>query len=509
VSERDPVLGLLGALVAVVLARRPPAAAARVGRQMLERALATRSSVIIEVHFTGFVVGGEPFGRGSAEVLRAAGRLIVLRLARLGLTAEAGEGDLHRLFEILALPPAALAERGGLAAALAAAAPRGVYAATTAGELYKPPPAPSASTPPPPPLAPPPAEAPPAPAPSSTAVADRAVEEGIEDAIRSLAGAPSLAAFQEVAGAIAQAVASHLSRGELAEAVPLVQALVEEADRQEREAPFREAARRHLHGVVNGRALAGLTAAVERGEAGAREMIGMLPALGEEAAEAFEALLVRSDDRALCAGLFRALGQGEGGRERLLALLLAEARGPRSRHLFALASLPGLEPGLVRRLAEAAASHSDPAVRLEGARAAAALGGREGLRILIGLLGDRKRVVKLEAVRLMASLGDPAVVPPLEELLEEGADEEVEIAAVEALGASRVSEAIPPLLAMLGRRQLFSGKRLQKRKLAAVRALGMLRDRRAHEVLARLAFSRDTTLAAEAARVVKGNAGAR
>lgn len=484
----EPVLSLLAVLAAVVSGRRAPALSARVGQRVLGEALADRSSVVVEVRFTGLTARGTTVGGSNPEMLRAAGRLIMLKVSRLGFTAEAGEEDLRKLFDILALPPRSLEERGGFAAALAAASPFGIYASTTAGELYKPPARPPEHTPGP-------------------ASSPDAAPEGGEDSeglVRSLAGANSVETFEAVARHIAGSLRLRLREGNLAAAVPLVQALVEEADRQERGEPFRDAARRHLHAAVSGDALEGLIAAVERAEPGTREIVGLLPGMGEEAALAFEELLIRSDDEELDACIFVTLARSGPARERLFGRATAEGRNPRARRLFALAGLPGLDPGFARRLAEAAAAHSDPQVRMEAARAVGAIGGRAGVRILAQLLSDRKRGVRLLAVTEMARVADPAAVPHLAELLDEGGDEEIEIAAVEALGEIGVPEAIPPLLAVLGRRQLFSGKRLQKRKVAAVRALGKVRDRRAREVLTHLASSRNTELAAEAALAVKG-----
>jgi hypothetical protein len=501
VSQRDPLLALLTAISAAVLGRREPAVAARFGMGFLDQALRAGVSVVVEVRFTGFTVRGVAVAAGNPVLLRAAGRLIVLKLSRLGLTGEASEDDLRALLEILSRDPRLVEAEGGLVASLTAAAPHGVYVATTAGELYKPPPRP-------------PGEPDPAARTPTTAVAPTIPEAGpataagegddaIEGMIRSLAGSAGLPAFTAAAGAIADEASRHLRAGELAVAVPLLQALVEEADRQEHCPEFRDAARRHLHAAMDGPALSGMVDAVAGGAPGTPETVAMLPELGEEAAVAFQSLLHGNGDEELVRDLFAALARSAGGRERLLQTALSEPESPAASRIFSLANVPGLEAEFARRLAEAAARHPAPEVRHAGARAAGALGGRHGVRILAQLLDDRKRSVKLRALAEMARIGHPAGVPHLAELLDAGAEEEVEIAAVDALGASALPDAIPPLLAVLGRRQLFSGKRLQKRKLAAVRALGRVPDRRAREVLTHLASSRDTALAAEAARALK------
>ncbi|HYW06955.1 MAG TPA: HEAT repeat domain-containing protein, partial [Longimicrobium sp.] len=84
----------------------------------------------------------------------------------------------------------------------------------------------------------------------------------------------------------------------------------------------------------------------------------------------------------------------------------------------------------------------------------------------------------------------------------ENADEDLQLAAVAALGKIRSPEALPPLLAIVNRRQLFAGKKAKSLKIAAIEAVGRTGVPAAHNVLKLIAGGSDGELAEHARRVL-------
>lgn len=157
------------ALAAAVLREGDAAAHAAEGRAALDEVFAGQKSLVLDVQFTGFSQKGALVGGVDSVLLRAAGHLITLHVARIGFTPSADQAELQDVGALLAKNSAELGE-GGIVGALQALAPRGVYLSTTGGGVYKPAPRapePSAAAEPAPPAAPPVESA--APAPESAA----------------------------------------------------------------------------------------------------------------------------------------------------------------------------------------------------------------------------------------------------------------------------------------------------------------------------------------------------
>lgn len=504
-----------------------PAAAAAPARTALEQALQDQRSIVLEAQFTGFTHRGEAVGGLEPAVLRAAAQLIMLRVNRLGFTADADAGALETLFGIVARPPGELV--GGVIAALEAAQPAGIYVSTASNEVYKP----DAAAPPadaapaqsgaasaaeteseestdfadfqlldaPPELGTMPA-APPAPAPApdartpETEAADdalfhffRATAAPVPDAdaaqlIASLHGADNLARYTELARTVAREAVSRLESGDPSEAVKLVRALAAETERQDRTRIFRDSALQELRTLaVDGPLQQLLTLLEARAEARG----GLLPLfslLGAQAAAAVEALLFRTGDATLRESIFRALVARQGSGTQLLERTLAEAQPARARSVLALGGADGIDPATARQWIEAACKHDDAAVRADAARNAGRIPGRQGLRLLIDLLSDSDPAVRRAAVQALGTRGEPAAVPFLARILNDSNDEEAELEVLTAFRRIAAPETLPTLLSVLNRRQLFGGKRLIRLKLAALEAAAAVDSRAARDVLA-------------------------
>lgn len=100
----------------------------------------------------------------------------------------------------------------------------------------------------------------------------------------------------------------------------------------------------------------------------------------------------------------------------------------------------GAEPALV-----AAAADSSPAVRLEVARALGAVGGRNAVEALVGLLEDEPAVT-VEALGALARLRAVDALPAVAKCLE-SASAQVRAAAAETLGQLGDERFVEPLLA--------------------------------------------------------------
>ncbi|HEX2188500.1 MAG TPA: HEAT repeat domain-containing protein [Longimicrobiaceae bacterium] len=547
-SQTPPEVRFVRALAAGVL--REGDAAAVAAQAALRDVLAAERSLVLEVQFTGFFRRGEQVGGVHPLLLKAAGQLITLRVNRVGFTAEAGEQEMRALFDALSRPPAELPE--GAVGMLRERAPRGVFLSTTAGDVYRPERteggvAPSAAEPSPAPAysagldsvsadsvadfadfelvethgnplpagaaeergpAAPPPEAREEPAADDlyhffrAAAPARGGAEEAEELAASLRGAATTVRFDELVQAAAAAVPRLLDGGEVMRALVLVEALVDEAHRADRTRLFRDSAQQGLRRIATDPVLNQLAGLLERGGEARERVLRVLLHLGAGAASVLEGIVVRAGDPALREAVFRALLRTDPTGARVLERALAEPAASRTRGVLELAGLPGIDPALTLRWLERAAGHPEPAVRADVVRLATRLGGRGGMRVLLELLGDADEAVRRGAARGLGELGEPAAVPFLARLLNDSADDDLQVEAIGALGRIGSAEALPVLSGVLGRRHLFAGKRLQRLKLAAAAAIGRIPLPGAREVLASLAAGKDAELAAEARRAL-------
>jgi hypothetical protein len=526
--------------------------------------LASEKSLVLEVQFTGFARRGEQVGGVHPLFLRAASQLIILRVNRLGFTAEAGEAELRALFDALSRPSSELPEEG-VVGLLRELAPRGVFLSTSAGDVYRPERAEEPAPPAPPAAAEPqsePAEAPAAPAkpvsysaaldfvsadsivdfeefelletsgnplpaagagetgptapPAATreeppaddlfhffraATPRRAGASEAEELAQSLRGAATAMRFDELTQQAVAAVPQLLETGEEMRAVALVEALAEETRRADRSRLFRDSAQQGLRKAATDPVLARFTELLERGGELRERVLRVFLAVGGGAYPLLESIVVRTGDAGLREAVFRAMLESDPGGARVLERAMAEPTA-RARAVLELATLPGVDEALTRRWLERAAAHPDAAVRADVVRLAAQAGGRGGIRVLRDLLADADESVRRAAVRAMGELAEPSAVPFLARILNEAGDDDLQLDAIAALGRIGTGEALPALTAVLGRRQLFAGKRLARLKLAAVSAVGRIPLPAAREVLASLAAGKDAELAAEAKRAL-------
>ncbi|HEV2734208.1 MAG TPA: HEAT repeat domain-containing protein [Longimicrobiaceae bacterium] len=526
--------------------------------------LATEKSLVLEVQFTGFARRGEQVGGVHPLFLRAASQLIILRVNRVGFTAEAGEAELRALFDALSRPSAELPEEG-VVGLLRELAPRGVFLSTSGGGVYRPeraeePPAPT--SPPVPEARAEPAEAPAAPAEpvsysaaldfvSADSIVDfeefelletsgnplpvagagetgptapppaardeppaddlfhffraatpgRAGASEAEELAQSLRGATTVMRFDELTQQAVAAVPRLLETGEEMRAVALVEALAEETRRADRSRLFRDSAQQGLRKAATDPVLARFAELLERGGEIRERVLRVFLAVGGGAFPLLESVVVRTGDAGLREAVFRAMLESDPGGSRVLERAMAEP-APRARALLELATLPGVDEALTRRWLERAAAHPDAAVRADVVRLATQAGSRGGIRILRDLLADADESVRRAAVRAMGELAEPSAVPFLARVLNEAGDDDLQLDAIAALGRIGTAETLPALTAVLGRRQLFAGKRLARLKLAAVAAVGRIPLPAAREVLAPLAAGKDAELAAEARRAL-------
>jgi hypothetical protein len=567
-SQPAPGTELLRALAAAALGEGEPAALAARAAAALGAVFRARKSLVIDVQFTGFLFKGKPLGNVDSELLRAAGRLIVLRITRVGFTPDAAVDDLEAFFRTLTEPGA-----DGVLATVAAARPHGIYLASTSGEVYRPPPRPKpvetqgdsadgpaaapaeeaapvaetsvprggetpAAAPVPfdgfdafegdgldlsdfellddfPAIAPTaPSSRPAAPAGGGGAVgnemfhffrtthSDRAEVE-VERLSEALRTEENPTHFDELAESATRAVQRLVRSDAHAQAAELIDALVREAERADRTRLFRESARQALARVGTADTLHRLLALLEHAGGEERERILHFCAfMGGEAAQGLEALLFRTGDAELRVALFRHMARMEGAVERIAARSLAESPG-RARVMLELAARPELPSEAAVHWVAGAAAHLDPSVRGDAARLAAAVGGRGGLRVLLDLLVDREPAVKRAAAQALGSLGDTSAVPFLARVVSDGGDEEVQVAAIAALGRLRSGEALSTLLGVVNRRGgLFGAKKLSRPRVAAIAAIGRIPTQAAREAIHSLAGGKDAEIAAEAQRVL-------
>lgn len=559
-SQSPPTDRFLHALASAVLRAADPAALAREGAAALGDVLRERTSLAFEVRFTGFMVRGERLGGVNPDLLRAAGQLIILRVNKMGFTRDCGEADLRALFEALATPAAEL-QSAGLVARLEESAPAGILVGTSTGAVYRPAAGKKAAAP----DAPPPdgsaaaastpgaesgapgagdeevefsdfelldlqqqidsiPETRPGPGEASRpeAVADEAEEDtgGLFDFFRAsgaaagdTADAAALAErirreqdlnrYTELLRTISTEVTRALSAGDTS-AVQLLHALALESKRTDRTRIFREAAAQSLRAVGRGATLQRLVDLAETRREGRSELVKVIVALGDEAVALLETLFFRVGDAELRENLFRELMHLEGWGDRMIERALLDPQPNRARAVLELVAGPGIPRKVGHQWVERMARHYDAAVRTDTARAAAAIGGRPSVRVLIELLSDPDREVRRAAVQGLGVAGDSAAVPFLARLLTDGADEELQQETIHALGRIGSGEALPPLLGVLNRRQLLGAKKLLRLKLVAIAAIGNIPTRAAHETLVATAEGKEHELATEARRVLAG-----
>ncbi|HEU0015944.1 MAG TPA: HEAT repeat domain-containing protein [Longimicrobium sp.] len=547
------------ALAAAVLREGEPDALAADARAALDGVFAAQKSLVLDVQFTGFAQKGQLVGGVDPAVLRAAGQLIMLRVTRLGFTPEAGQGDLAALFAAVSRPPGELGP-DGVAGAMASAAPRGIYVSAAGGAVYKPAPTPkptatpTESTPKPPEAAAeqgsaPAAEAPPQPAAAQEDAGDwdlaefdlvdsaeilsqqlgggpsaaemrlsgeveppstdmyhffRATDEKqaqTEVLPRLLAEADNVTRFDELAQAAARSVLALVRSDAHPQAVELLDALVREADRPDRNRFFRESAVGALRRAGTPETLHRLLDLLPTGGEERERILRFFVFMGREALELLQGALFRTQEPELRAAIFRALLGVQGTHDRLVAVALQEAGPARIRTLLELARGPEVDADLARRWAAEAAKHAEPAVRVEAARGAANLGGRAAMRVLLDLLSDGDRQVRMAAIQGLGAIGEAAAVPFLARALSDSADEELQVAAAAALGRIGSPDALPGLLTIATKRSLFAGKRAQRLKIAAVQAIARIPTPAARDALASIAAGKDD-LAEEARRLL-------
>ncbi len=546
-AETAPEVRFVRALAAGVL-REGGEGVAAAAHAALRAALATQKSLVLEVQFTGFARRGEQVGGVHPVFVRAAAQLIVLRVNRLGFTADAEVDDLRALLDLLSRPAAELpADR--LVARVAEAAPRGIYLGTSAGEVYRP----AAAEPPAAPRTEIPAEAPsrmlegivvadsiielqefelldqapslppdageggpsapPAPVRDEPGADDlyhffrtssggRPPEQEAEALAESLRTAQTVMRFDEAAQSAVAAIPRLLDAGDSLRALGLLDALAAESGRADRSRVFRDSAQGALRRVATEPLLNALAELLPAGGELREQVLRVFLFVRGEAVSVLEAVLFRATDASLREAVFRAMLEVDPENTRLLERVMTEPVAGRARALLELAALPDLDPALTLRWLERTMRHPDASVRADVVRLATRLGGRRGMRIVVELLGDADLAVRRAAAHGLGSLAEPAAVPFLARLLNESGDEELQLEAVASLGRIGTPETLPVLTSVLSRRQLFSGRRLLKLKLAAVGALGRIPLPGARDVLASLAGGRDSDLAAEARRVL-------
>jgi hypothetical protein len=542
-----PEVRFVRALAAGILREGEGAAVA--AQAALRDFLAGEKSLVLEVQFTGFARRGEQVGGVHPLFLKAASQLIVLRVNRIGFTAEAGEAELRALFDALSRPSTELPEEG-VVGLLRELAPRGVFLSTSAGDVYRPeraeepaPPAapaesvsysaaldfvsadsvvdfaefeivetsgnplPAAGAGEGGPAAPPPPSRDEPPADDlyhffRAATPGRGAAAEAEELAQSLRGATTVMRFDELTQQAVAAVPRLLESGEEMRAVALVEALAEESRRADRSRLFRDSAQQGLRNAATDPVLARFVELLERSGEVRERVLRVLLAVGGGAFPLLESVLVRTGDAGLREAVFRAMLESDPGGARVLERAMSEPVAGRVRAVLELAALPGVDEALTRRWLERAAAHPDATVRADVVRHATRLGGRGGVRILRELLADADEPVRRAAVRALGELAEPSAVPFLARILNEADDDDLQLDAIDSLGRIGTAEALPALTSVLGRRQLFAGKRLARLKLAAVAAVGRIPLPAARELLASLASGRDAELAAEAKRAL-------
>jgi HEAT repeat protein len=326
---------------------------------------------------------------------------------------------------------------------------------------------------------------------------DRRETEALPRLLRETA---NMSRYDELADAAAWETLLLLRSDAQAQAVEIIDTLVDEAQRADRSRLFRESALAALKRIGNADTLQRLAEGLSHGGVERDRILRFFSFTGGDAVALLEATLFRTADAELRGAVFRSLLASEGAGARLITAAVQDAGAVRVRTLLELVRGPGVDAELGRKWATEAAAHRDPAVRADAARTAAALGGRGSMRLLLDLLGDADRTVKREAVQGLGAVGEAAAVPFLTRTLNEG-DEDLQIAAAQALGRLGSAEALPALLAIVTKRSLLSLKKVTRPKLAALQAIAKIAAPGARDALQSVAGGRDE-LAEEARRLL-------
>jgi HEAT repeat protein len=306
-----------------------------------------------------------------------------------------------------------------------------------------------------------------------------------------LHAADNVTRFDELAESAARTALTLVRSDAHAQAVELLDALVGEAERTDRNRFFREAAVQALRRAGTGDTLHRLVELLPMSGTAERDRIlRFFVFMGADALLMLEGLLYRTSVPELRGAVLRALLAVEGRGDKLIANAIQDPGPVKTRILLELAGQPGVDPDVARRWAAEAAGHRDAVVRVEAARIASALGGRGAMRVLVDLLGDAERLVRREAVHGLGTLGDAAAVPFLARLLGDS-DEELQCMAAAALGRIGSPEALPPLLGVVNKRSLLPIKKSTRPKLAALNAIARLQTPAARDALQSVAGGRD------------------
>lgn len=332
------------------------------------------------------------------------------------------------------------------------------------------------------------------------ASSDRADEDS-ETLPRRLREAENMARFDDLAESCARSALRHLRAGDHFQAVALLEALATEAERPDRTRLFRESATQALRSVGTAENLPHVVDLLQFVGNERERVLHVLFFLGGEAVSLLESHLFRTPDAEVRRAIFRRLIRGEGAGRPTVTRALADSPA-RARTILELVTIPEVDAEHAARWTAEAAAHADATVRTDAARTAATLGGRGGLRILVDLLADADRGVRRAALHGLASLKDPAAIPFLTRFLNDSSDDDLQLGAIAALGRTGSADALPPLLAIVNRRQLFGGRKAKALKLGAIEAIGLTGVPAARDVLASITTGSDADLAAEARRVL-------
>lgn len=320
---------------------------------------------------------------------------------------------------------------------------------------------------------------------------------------RMLRAAESVNHFDEAAQAATRAAQRLTAAGEHGPAIAILEALVSEAQRPDRSRLFREAAESALRRMSGDGTLHALVDRLQHAGGAERERIVRVAVfVGGDAPALLEGMLFRTGDEELRHQLLSVLFTVEGMPARLRSRAMDDPAPARTRALLDAAVAGAIPHEAAQQWVIDAATQADSSVRADAARHAGTVGGRGGLRVLVDLLHDADRNVKRAALEGIGALGDAAAVPFLARALNDAADEDVQLAAIGALGRLGSAEAVPTLLNLINRRQLFSGKKLVRVKVAALAALGRIPTPAAREVLTSVAGGKDSDLALEARRIL-------
>lgn len=534
-AEPSPTAALVADLAAALLAG-PAGAQEHAPRLLarLEEALAGRTSVVIEVRFTGLVCAGIAPGPIIPEVIRAASLLIVQRVQRLGFTADAGVDDLAAALRSLA------GQAGSVLDALRQAAPGGVYVATAEG-AYRP--AREAPSPDPalPPAAAPDGEedveladfelldpgahpaptAPPPPTPQPTQDAGAPVG-GLFDLFRTsdsptaplgplqlterLRAADSVAEWDRLCQDAAPELLRLLDRGHSPEAAELVQALVGASVGAGRPRVFRDSAAQALRRAINPRSVRLLAELLVLLEPAEREnYLRVLSSLGEGVRDALLSLLVRAESTELRRQLFAHIAADPDGGEWLRGRFRTEQGSAAAMRL--LQTAVACDAGEAVRWLRDGLQHPSEPVRAAAAQVGGELGDPRAVRPLVEALTSLDAGLRGAAAEALGAIGDAASVPFLARAAAGDPEPEVQLRAITALGVLGAADAVAPLLEIARKRPLFGRGRMGRLRTAAAGAIGAIEGPVALAALQGLAGERDAEVAgaARSALQARGN----